>query len=115
LQRTDASETESELDRWSVRYGPYDHCEICVSALSSDPNLLEGLTVSRPCGDIRLWNALLEILRLGNVTLYVPGDAAPLVASVGAGTHTPRDMVEATGEPRVVTSSREIMEAIRAA
>jgi hypothetical protein len=108
-------EAESDSDLWSVRYDSQNHCEISVHPLESDPNLLASLSVSRPCGDVRLWDALLATMQLGNVMLYFTGVSPPLVATVEAGTHIPPDMVEHMGQgpPRVVTSSQQILDAIR--
>jgi hypothetical protein len=74
---------------------------------------VESLCVFRPCGDLRLWDALLAILRLGPLALYFPGDTPPLMASESAGEHLPADMVQAMGRPRVVRSGREIVEIIK--
>jgi hypothetical protein len=107
-------EADSELNRWSVRYDDTNSCEVYVDALSSDPDLVAGLMISRPCGDVRLWNALLAIMRLGRVTLYFPGGDEPLIASPETVPHLPPSMVEALGEPRVVTSGQEILDSVLA-
>jgi hypothetical protein len=106
-------EADSEPDYWSIRYDDSNACHVRVTPLASDRELVESLCVFRPCGDLRLWNALLAIMRLGPGVLYFPGDAPPLVTSEAAGDHLPADMVEALGRPRVVRSPEEIVEAIR--
>jgi hypothetical protein len=108
-------ESRSEPDYWSVYYDDLNSCHISVSPLAADPQLLEALCVFRPCGDRRLWEALLAVLRLGSVALYFPGDAPPLVASEVAGEQLPVEMVEAMGQPRVVSSAEEIIEIIKSA
>jgi hypothetical protein len=108
-------ESRSEPDYWCVCYDDLNSCHISVYSLPSDPLLLESLCVFRPCGDLRLWEALLAVLRLGSVVLYFPGNAPPLVASKAAGEQLPADMVEAVGQPRVVTSGKEIVEIIKQA
>ena len=106
-------EADSEPDDWAVRYDDLNSCRVGVTALASDPTLVESLCVYRPCGDPRLWEALLAILRLGPVALYFPGNAPPLVANEAAGDELPADMVRAMGRPRVVQSGQEIVEIIR--
>jgi hypothetical protein len=106
-------ESRSEPDYWSVYYDDFNSCHIRASRLESDPQRLEALCVFRPCGDLRLWEALFAILRLGSAVLYFPGDAPPLVASEAAGEQLPAEMVEAMGRPRVVSSGEEIVEVIK--
>jgi hypothetical protein len=106
-------EEQSEPDYWRVRYDDLNSCDVSVTLLASDPTLLASLCVFRPCGDLRLWDALLAVMRLGPVVLYFPGDSPPLVASEAASEQLPADMVEAMGQPRVVRSAQEILEAIK--
>jgi hypothetical protein len=108
-------EAESEPGYWSIRYDHLNSCHVAVSALPADPALVQSLCVVRPCGDPRLWDALLALLRLGPLTLYSPGEGPPLVASEATGEQLPADMVEALGAPRVVRSGSEILAAIESA
>ena len=101
-------EAESEPDYWFVRYDDLNSCHIGVTPLGSDPTLVESLCVLRPCGDPRLWDTLLVILRLGPAVLYFPGDGPPLVASE----QLPAGLVESLGQPRVVRFGQEIAIAI---
>jgi hypothetical protein len=106
-------EAESGPDYWSVRYDDRNSCRVGITPLESDPALVEALCVYRPCGDPRLWESLLAVMRLGPVALYFPGDSPPLVAGEASGEHLPADMVAALGSPRVVRSGQEIVEIIR--
>ncbi len=106
-------QSRSEPDYWSVYYDDLNSCHIGVTPLDSDPGQMKALCVFRPCGDLRLWGALLAVLRLGSVVLYFPGDAPPLVASELAGKQLPAEMVEAMGQPRVVSSCDEILQIIK--
>jgi hypothetical protein len=108
-------EAESEPNHWSVRYDELNSCHIDVTPLAADAGAIESLCVFRPCGDPRLWDGLLAVMRLGSVVLYFPGSAPPLVATEQAGSALPPDMVDAMGEPRVVRSGREIVAAIEGA
>ncbi|HKT06732.1 MAG TPA: hypothetical protein VJR24_02460 [Gemmatimonadaceae bacterium] len=106
-------ERQSERDYWAVTYDDVNSCHIGVSPLASDPTLLESLCVYRPCGDPRLWEALLTVLRLGPAVLFFPGNAPPLVASPAVAEQVPADMVEGMGRPRVVSSGGEIVEIMK--
>ena len=106
-------EDESGPDDWKVWYNEENWCNISVNFLASDSSLVEGLCVYRPCGDGRFWEAILQVMRLGPITLYWPGDAPPLVANESAGNQLPPDMVDRLGAPRVVRTTTEILEIIK--
>jgi hypothetical protein len=106
-------ESRSEADYFSVSYDDLNSCHVDISPQASDPLMLNWLCVSRPCSDLRLWSALLAVMRLGSVVLYFPGGAPPLVANQWAGEQLPAEMVEALGRPRIVSSAEEILEAIK--
>jgi len=108
-------EAESEPNYWSVRYNDLNSCHLGVTALPGDDTVVEALGVFRPCSDPRLWEALMEVLRLGLVVLYFPGDAPPLVASESVGAQLPASTVRSLGRPRVVQSGREIVEVVERA
>jgi hypothetical protein len=104
---------ESAADRWKVQYDAKNHCDVYLS-LDGGGAMLQGLSINRPCGDLRLWDALAAILALGNVVLYFPGCKAPLVANSDARQHLPVDMIAALGEPVIVRSGAEILREIEA-
>jgi hypothetical protein len=106
---------ESQRDYWTVRYDRANWCYIAVKAADSGDELISSLMVERPCGDIRLFEALLSILKMGSVVLYFPGQAPPLVGTQSALADIPPPMVEALGLPRLVQSAEQILELIRAA
>jgi hypothetical protein len=105
-------EDDSEPDYWSVRYDSVKAFHVSVGSMETNPSKVTSLGVMRPITDMRLWDALLQILRSGNVVLYWPGCSSPLVASEPTTAHLPSDMVETLGKPIVVKTSREIREAI---
>ena len=107
--------SEPEPNFWQLRYDDANSCDLYLTAHDSDASLVRGVTVSRPCGDQRLWDALASILALGDVVLYCPAGRAPLVAHTSVTQHLPPDMVKALGQPVVVTSGREIQHEIQAA
>ena len=107
--------TETETHFWHVRYDHTNSCEIDLTAHDTDPSMVQGFTVHRPCTDQRLWDALASILVLGDIVLYFPGGRAPLVARSTVIQHLPVDMVDALGQPVVVTSGIEIQREIHTA
>lgn len=106
-------EDGSEPDYWSVRYDRANSCKIHVDPAKSNPELITSLAVNRPCGDVRFWESVLAILRMGRVILYWPG-GGPLVGSESAADELPREIAESLGQPLCVGSAQEIMDAIRA-
>jgi hypothetical protein len=85
-------EKDSELDYWSIRYDDKNPCHIGVTPVGSDIQFLSGLYVDRPCVDLRLWEGLLSILRMGSVVIYWPG-GPPVVADQTVAADLPQDMI----------------------
>jgi hypothetical protein len=108
-------EEESESNHWRVRFDSNETCSIAVTPTTGDPALVESLCIRRPCGDTRLFEAVLSLLRMGSVVLVFPGDAPPLIASETAAADLPRDMVDSMRPPRCVYSADEILQIIRSA
>jgi hypothetical protein len=106
-------EQDSEPDYWRVHYDRSDWSTIGVTPSKVDRELITALSVNRPCGDVRFWESVLAILRLGPVMLYWPG-GGPLVGSELAARELPPEIAESLGQPSCVGSAQEIMAAIRA-
>ena len=104
-----AKKVESHI--WDVTYTRNNTCTLYLYR-SSNKSRIEGFTVDRPCGDLRLWNALYELLCLKGVVLYYPGGPTPLVAHESTSGMLPADMIEAIGQPRMVRSGKEIRDDI---
>jgi hypothetical protein len=68
--------------------------------------------VERPCGDPRLWNAVYEVLKIGEVVLFFPGGPL-IVAKENADRTLPEEMVEGMGEPVSVESGEAIVKIVR--
>ena len=107
--------TETETSYWTLRYDATNSCDIAVDALHDDESLVHHLCVHRPCGDMRLWDALAAILKLGTVVLYFPGDGPPLVAASSVAEHLPADLLEPLGTPACAATGDEILRHIDAA
>lgn len=94
---------------WLVEYGKRNGADIYVGVNEHNPELIGDLMVSRPCVDMRLWDALMECLRLGSMVMFWPCCEAPVVASDDVVQHLPPDMIEVLGRPVVVRKGEEII------
>lgn len=105
-------EKESELDYWRVRYDEKNSCHIGVTAMASEKELLRGLYVDRPCGDVRLWEGLFTILQMASVVIFWPG-GPPIVAHEAVIPDLPNDMIDSIGQPRLAHSAEELLRLLR--
>ena len=105
-------EEESERDYWRVRYDNKNLCEIGVTAMTSDNEMLKSFYVDRPCGDLRLWEGLLAVLRMGSVVIFWPG-GPPVVALEAVAAHLPEDLIDSIGQPKLVSSAEELLGLLR--
>jgi hypothetical protein len=102
----------SEPDYWLIAYDDRNRCRLAVSPLPGDSSSTADIHVERPCGDLRLWKALLRILQMGPVVMYFPG-GPPIVGSAETmAVFSKSDMVS-LGEPECVGSAEEIFFIIR--
>jgi hypothetical protein len=108
-------EKESECDYWSVRYDPANWCHISVSSVKGHDERITSLCVYRPCGDIRFFEALLSVLKMGSLFLVFPGISAPIVGSEDAADGIPKEIAEGMGRPIVARSAQEILDIIQKA
>jgi hypothetical protein len=105
-------EEESEPDYWHILYDPTNSCCIAVTALDSDKAMLTSLCIHRPCADLRLWEGLFAILRMGAVVGFWP-DGPPIVAEDTIGANLPKEIIDALGLPRTVRSAAEILRLLK--
>jgi hypothetical protein len=105
-------EEESEPDYWRIRYDDKNSCDIGVTAVASNKEMLKSLFVDRPCGDLRLWEALISVLRMGSVVIFWPG-GPPVVSDDGVGSNLPKDMTDAIGPARSVCSAEDLLRLLR--
>lgn len=105
--------SNSEENRWHVRYDELNSCDIFVQPHLTGPSEIAGLCVMRPCSHPALGDALFDVLKLGNVVLYFPGGSHPLVADESTAEHIPKDMLNSLGRCKLVTAGRQILAKIR--
>jgi hypothetical protein len=105
-------EEESEPDRWRVRYDDQNSCDIGVTAATSNKEMLKSLFVDRPCGDLKLWEALISLLRMGSVVIFWPG-GPPVVSGDDAASDFPNNMTDTIGPPRSVRSAEDLLGLVR--
>lgn len=106
-------ETSSEPNYWRLRYDGLNSCDIGVNPLPTDATKLAGLFVDRPCRDLRLWDALFAVLKMGDVVLFFPG--GPLIIADGrSSAGLPEEMMESLGEPVHVDSGESIRNIVEA-
>jgi hypothetical protein len=96
---------------WSVQYDEINQCYIYMGEGQDE---VDGAMISRPCGDLRLWDSLFAIMQLGNVVLYYPGCRTVMVASEEVVEHLPAEMLESLGGAVTVHSGSEILRRIQA-
>ncbi len=100
---------------WRLCYSATDNCDVMLTVDDTNKSLLRVFTVLRPCGDARFWDAMASILRLGNVVLYFPANCPPLVADNRVAQHLPPSMIEAMGQPKLVSSGKETLNVLHEA
>ena len=91
-----------------VRYDEANYCRMGVTARRTDPELVDGLWISRPCSDPRLWQSLLVLARMGPSFLWWP-NSPPVVVDVEAGAAIGEDILTTMGKPRLVQSVDDVI------
>jgi hypothetical protein len=100
-------EEESEPDHWRVRYDDDNSCNIGVTAVTSEKEMLKFLFIDRPCGNLRLWEALISLLQMGSVVIFWPG-GPPVVFDDVVASRLPNVTTDAIGPSRSVSSAEEL-------
>ena len=103
---------ESERDRWKVQYDRENTCHIFVTSYPSRHDFLAFISIERPCGDLRFWESILALLKMGRVVCYFPG-GPPLIADPAVGAALPTDEVQSLGPPVLVESAQDILRILR--
>jgi hypothetical protein len=94
---------------WILAYPDGGHCELFVDTTKEH---IEDFMVSRPPASPEFWGTILELLQQTSSCLYWPG-GGPAIAYASVRNHLPPDMIESLGEPTIVSSPEQIVEAIK--
>src|SRR5438045_2718290 len=98
--------TEHATDFWSIHYDARNSCTILLEPL--DAAHIHQLTIRSPCRDLRFWNSIRAVLGFGNVILYSPEGARPLLLANAVSRHVPSRLLQTLGKPLVVRAGKEI-------
>ena len=110
-----AALSEPETSFWSLSFGVGESCCLSLSPLPGFSSQVHNITVERPCSNMRLWQGLTQLLAHRHTVLYFPGCSGPLLSSSSAALHLPHDMLEALGEPILVSSGQDILRCVESA
>ena len=96
------------LDVFILKYPDGSRCELSVSK----DNPAAGLSVSHPPESLEFWRSVLSMLQQTPSCLYWPG-GGPVICQLLVRDNLPRTMIEKLGEPLVVSTPEQIVDAIR--
>lgn len=100
---------EEGVGCWVVRYDDLNGFDIYAGKIAES---LSHFMVSRPTGDIRLWEALLSVMKMGKVVMFWPG-GPPLLAKDASIEGLPEGMVESLGEPVFIERAEQFLELLK--
>ena len=103
---------ESQPDYWRIRYDDKNACHIGVIAVPSDDKMVKSIVVQRPCGDPKLWDALISVMKMGSVVMFWPG-GPPVVTDESVASNLPKEMTNVIGAAKPVHSAEEILRLLR--
>jgi hypothetical protein len=106
---------ELETDFWQARFGTTESCDLFLQPATENPSLFHSISIHRPCTDLRLWEAVYQLLGVPGSLLYFPGGEAPLTRDAHVAAALPPDMLESIGSPLLVTSPNELLRAVGSA
>ena len=101
-------------ESWVVTYPSspsiLDQTDLYLTFKDGDMSSCSGFMISRPTGNPRLYEALVQLLQASNSILFCIGDCPPLVGRAEAIPHINPDAKETLGDPVTVRSGAEIVE-----
>ena len=107
-----AVDSGSEGTYWRISYDSLNQCDIDVTPLQNDSDRLTGLCVHRPCADMRLWESLYQILKMGSMVLFFPG-GPPILAKGSSAAGLPQEMTDSIGDPVYLDSGEAIVRVVQ--
>ena len=94
---------------WHLHYDDENNCDVMLKVDDADPNLIQNLTMIRPCADVRLWDALASVLHLGHAALFFSSGPPLLIADAKTAQHLPEGMTESLGKPKRIRTGADIL------
>src|SRR5215469_7348150 len=86
---------------WRLHYDDQNNCDVMLHKQHGNGSVIRGFSIMRPCGDVRMWDAVASILRLDNAALFFSSGAPLLVADAGVVRHLPDGMTKGSlGQPK---------------
>jgi hypothetical protein len=104
---------EIDEDYWRIEFGGEVSSDLFLQPLAGDAKLIHILSVHRPCGDARLWNALWLLLAQPGTVFHFPGCAYPMTRDPGAGTALPPSLRDALGVPQCIGGAAAMSDALQ--
>jgi len=104
---------ESEPGLARLEYGESLVSELMYSPAGAAVAQVCGVTINRPCRAQALWEAIYELLALGNAVFFFPGSAL-YARSEECWQHVPVDMVEAFASLEIVSSAEALVSVLEA-
>jgi hypothetical protein len=93
---------------WVLLYPDGARSELFVDATEAN---VSDFMVARPPVHPEFWRAIFDLLRETPSCLYWPG-GGPVIANPAVREHLPPEMIEALGEPTIVSAGEQILEEI---
>lgn len=90
-----------------IHYDDKNDRDIGVTAVTANTEMLKSLFVDRPCGDLRLWEALISLLRMGSIDIFWPRGLLA-VFDDRLDSKLPKDITDAIGPAKSVGSAEDL-------
>ncbi len=103
---------ELEEDYWQLQFGFDASTDLFLQELPGFPDRVHGVSIHRPCQDMRLFQAIWNLLGVTGTILYYPGGAAPLARDTLAGASMPAELLRSLGQPTLVNDAAAISRAV---
>jgi hypothetical protein len=97
---------------WQLYYADQNIADIVLHRNAEDSTRLDDFVIIQPCRDIRLWDSLAKILKLGNFTLTFSTGKPLCIADAAVAKHVPAEIVQDMGQPVVVHTGQDILNAL---
>lgn len=103
---------ELEEDYWQLQLDFDASTDLFLQELPGFPDRVHGVSIHRPCQDMRLFQAIWNLLGVAGTILYYPGGAEPLARDSLAGAAMPAELLHSLGPPTLVKDAAGISRAV---